>query len=81
MKNKLISLDIVEIKKLEKDEILKFYKNIISINENLSFKFILISHDTLNIPESLIDLNFIYVNLNEHIDDEVKNEKDEYQKL
>jgi hypothetical protein len=64
---------------IEEGEIIKFYQNINYINPNLMFKFILISdYDGLIIPDSLLKDNFIYINLNKHIDDDVINEKNDY---
>ena len=64
---------------IEEDEILKFYKNINNINPNLVFNFILISdYDNLIIPNSLLKDNFIYINLNNYIDDDILNETNEY---
>ena len=66
---------------LEEQEIIKFYKNIININANLVFKFILISDcDNLIIPNNLLIDNFIYINLNNYIDD-ILNEENEYFKI
>ena len=70
---------------IEENEILNFYKNIYNINPNLQFNFILISDcNDLIIPNNLLDNtlekcegvkhNFIYINLNNHIDDDVINE-------
>jgi hypothetical protein len=67
---------------IEEQEIINFYKNINNINPKLVFKFILISDcDNLIIPNSLLlKNNFIYINLNNYIDDDILNEKDDYQK-
>lgn len=66
---------------IEEDEIRNFYKNINNINPNLVFNFILISdYDNLVIPNSLLKDNFIYINLNNYIDDVILNETDDYQK-
>jgi hypothetical protein len=63
----------------EEEEILIFYKNINNINPNLVLNFILISDcNNLIIPSSLLKDNFIYINLNKHIDDDVINEKNDY---
>lgn len=67
---------------IEEDEILIFYKNIKNINPNLLFNFILISDcNDLVIPNSLLKDNFIYINLNNYIDDVVLNEKIEYSQI
>jgi hypothetical protein len=68
---------------IEEEEIIKFYKNIIRINSNLSFKFILISdYDNLIIPNNLENnKNFIYINLNNYIDDDIINETNDYFKI
>jgi len=64
---------------IEENEIINFYKNIININPNLVFKFILISDcDNLIIPNSLLKDNFIYINLNNYIDDDILNETNAY---
>ena len=64
---------------IEEDEILKFYKNVKNINTNLLFNFILISdNNDLVIPNSLLKDNFIYINLNNYIDDDILNEKNLY---
>ena len=64
---------------IEEEEILIFYKNINNINPNLVFKFILISDDNnLVIPNKLLKDNFIYINLNNYIDNDILNEKNEY---
>lgn len=68
---------------IEEDEIIKFYENIKNINCDLVFKFILISdYDDLIIPDNLINNeNFIYINLNNFIDEEVINETNDYFKI
>ena len=67
---------------IEEEEILVFYKNIININPNLEFNFILISdYNNLIIPNNLLKDNFIYINLNKYIDDDILNEKDIYLKI
>ena len=67
---------------IEKEEILKFYKNISSINPNLVFNFILISDcDGLLIPSSLLKDNFIYIDLNNYIDADILNETNNYFKI
>jgi hypothetical protein len=69
-------------KNIEEEEILKFYKNIKNINTNLLFNFILISdNNDLVIPNSLLKDNFIYINLNNYIDDDILNETNEYFKI
>ena len=67
---------------IEEEEILKFFKIINTVNPNLLFNFVLISDfNDLNIPNTLIrNNNFIYINLNKYIDDNILNEKDDYQK-
>ena len=67
---------------IEEEEILKFYKNIKNINTNLLFNFILISdNNDLVIPNSLLKDNFIYINLNNYIDDDILNETNTYFKI
>lgn len=67
---------------IEEEEILKFYKNVKNINANLLFNFILISdNNDLVIPNSLLKDNFIYINLNNYIDDDILNETNEYSKI
>jgi len=69
---------------IQEEEINKFCKNIININPNLAFKFILISDcDNLIIPKPniLYKDHFIYINLNNYIDDVVLNEKIEYSQI
>jgi hypothetical protein len=66
---------------IEEEEILKFYKNIKNINTNLLFNFILISNDNLVIPNSLLKDNFIYINLNNYIDDDIVNETNDYYRI
>jgi hypothetical protein len=67
---------------LEETEIIRFYKNIIKINPNLIFNFILISDcDNLVIPTELLKDNFIYINLNNYINDDILNELDSYLKI
>jgi hypothetical protein len=65
---------------IEEGEIIKFYENIKNINNDLLFKFVLISHcENLIIPDNLINSeNFIYINLNNFIDEEVINETNDY---
>ena len=65
---------------IEEEEIIAFYKNINSINPELLFKFILISDcDNLIIPNSLLlKDNFIYIKLNDYIDDDIINETNKY---
>ena len=64
---------------IEEDEILLFYKNINSINPDLPFNFILMSDDNaLEIPKKLLKDNFIYINLNNYINDDILNEENEY---
>jgi len=68
---------------VEEEQIHTFYKHINNINSNLSFKFILASNvDDLIVPLALLNKpNFIYVNLNNYIDDDILNEKVEYFKI
>jgi len=67
---------------IEEEEIIKFYKNIININPNLVFNFILISdHNDLVIPNNLLKNNFIYINLNNYIDNDVLNEENDFFKI
>lgn len=67
---------------LDEEQLNQFCNNITNINNNLSFKIILISDcDDLIIPDSLTNnVNFVYINLNCFIDDDIINETDEYQK-
>ena len=68
---------------LEEKEIYTFYKNINNINPNLIFNFVLISDDNdLIIPNNLLQDNFIYINLNNYVDnDDIVNETNDYQKI
>jgi len=67
---------------IEEEEILIFYKNIMNINPNLLFNFILISDcNDLVIPNSLLKDNFIYINLNNYVDDDIVNETNNYYKI
>jgi hypothetical protein len=67
---------------LEEKEIYTFYKNIKNINPNLLFNFILISDDNdLVIPNNLLKDNFIYINLNNYVDDDIVNETNDYNKI
>jgi len=52
-------------------QIYRFYENIIKINKNLIFKFILVSDDDkLEISNNLKNLNnFIYINVNDHMEE------------
>ena len=65
---------------IEEGEIIKFYENIKNINSDLLFKFVLISDcENLIISDNLINSeNFIYINLNNFIDEEVINETNDY---
>jgi hypothetical protein len=65
-------------KNMEEKEIHNFYENIITINKKLLFKFILVTDDdNLEIPISLINKqNFIYININKYIDNDIINETD-----
>ena len=67
---------------IDETQIIKFYENIIKINNNLLFKFILISDcNNLIIYDNLKNhKNFIYINLNNYIDNDIINEKNEYLK-
>jgi hypothetical protein len=67
---------------LEEREILKFQENIKKINPDLFFNFVLISDcDDLIISNSLIKENFIYINLNKYVDNDVLNETNVYFKI
>lgn len=67
---------------IEEEEIYKFYKNIKNINNNLLFNFILISdYNNLVIPSNLLKDNFIYINLNNYIDEDILNETNDYLKI
>ena len=67
---------------LEEKEIYTFYKNIKNINPNLIFNFILISDcNNLVIPNNLLKDNFIYINLNNYVDDDIVNETNDYLKI
>jgi hypothetical protein len=67
---------------LEENEIYTFYKNIKNINPDLLFNFILISDDNnLVIPNNLLKDNFIYINLNDYVDDDIVNETNDYHKI
>ena len=67
---------------LEENEIYTFYKNIKNINPDLLFNFILISDDNdLVIPNNLSKDNFIYINLNNYVDDDIVNETNDYHKI
>lgn len=68
---------------LQEDEILRFYTNISRLNPSLVFKFVLISDfDDLLIPASLTsNPDFLYINLNKYIDDDVLNEPNAYFKI
>jgi hypothetical protein len=67
---------------IEEEEIYKFYKNIENINNNLLFNFILISdYNNLVIPSNLLKDNFIYINLNDYVDDDILNEINPYLKI
>ena len=68
------------INNIEEEQINIFYKNISNINNKLVFKFILVSDDNnFILPYSLLHIeNFIYINLNKYVDDDVINENNEY---
>lgn len=67
---------------IEEEEIIRFYKNITNINPNLEFNFILISdYNDLIIPNDLLKDNFMYINLNNYIDDDILNETNTYLKI
>jgi hypothetical protein len=65
---------------IEENEINNFYENIIRINNNLNFHFILVSdYDNINISENLLlKKNFKYINLKDFYNDDIINEKDDY---
>lgn len=69
-----------DLNNLEEDEIYNFFKIINNLNPELIFKFILISDcDNLVLPENLLNKDgFIYINLNNYIDDDVINEPNGY---
>jgi hypothetical protein len=68
---------------LEEEEILKFYKYIKDINSKLLFNFILISHcGNLVLPNNLLKKNdFIFINLNNYIDNDTLKETNNYLKI
>jgi hypothetical protein len=68
---------------IEENQIFNFYRNIKKINNNLNFKFVLVSDcDKLVLSKNLLNLtNFMYINLNNYMDDDVINETDEFQKI
>ena len=68
---------------IEEEQILIFIQHIKNNNTNLLFKFILISdYDNIIIPNSLINNEyFIFINLNNYIDEEVLNETNKYFKI
>jgi hypothetical protein len=68
---------------LEEKEIHNFYENIKNINKDLVFVFILISdNNSLIIPTTLSEKqNFMYIELNNYIDDDILNEEDIYYKI
>ena len=67
---------------IEEEEIIRFYKNIKNINNNLIFNFILISdNNDLVIYNLLKNDNFIYINLNNYVDDDILNETNNYFKI
>jgi hypothetical protein len=67
---------------IEEEEIYRFYENIKNINPNLLFNFILISeYNDLVIPNNLLKDNFIYINLNNYVDDDILNETNNYTKI
>ena len=70
-------------KDLQEEEILLFYTNIRRLNPSLAFKFILISDsDDLLIPARLTSTaDFLYINLNKYVDDDVLNETNPYFKI
>ena len=67
---------------LEEEEIIDFYNNLYNINKKILFKFVMVSDcENLKLPKSLLDKeNFIYINLNNYLDDEIMNETNEYLK-
>lgn len=68
---------------LEEEEILKFYKYIKDINSKLLFNFILISDcGDLVLPNNLLKKNdFIFINLNNYIDNDTLKETNNYLKI
>jgi len=68
---------------IEENQINIFYNNIKNINNQLFFKFILISDfDNLIIPETLLTKeNFVFINLNDYIDEDILNETNYYCKI
>ncbi len=67
---------------IEEEEIIRFYKNIKNINNNLIFNFILISDFVdLVIPSNLLKDNFIYINLNNYVDNDISNKTNNYLKI
>jgi hypothetical protein len=67
---------------LEEEEIYNFYKNIYDINPELDFYLILVSDDnSLIIPNKLFKYKFLYINLNNYIDDDILTEENEYFKI
>ena len=66
----------------EENEILKFQENIKKINPDLIFSFVLISDcNDLIISNNLLSKNFIYINLNNYINDDILNENNVYFKI
>jgi len=68
---------------IDENQINIFYNNIKNINNQLFFKFILISDfDNLIIPETLLTKeNFVFINLNDYIDEDILNETNSYCKI
>lgn len=67
---------------LEENEIALFFENIKSINPRLVFNFVLISDcNDLVIPTTLVNEQFIYINLNNYIDDDILKETIGYFKI
>ena len=67
---------------IEENEILKFQENIKKINPDLIFSFVLISDcNDLIISNNLLSKNFIYINLNNYINDDILNENNVYFKI
>ena len=62
---------------------MKFYKYIKDINSKLLFNFILISHcGNLVLPNNLLKKNdFIFINLNNYIDNDTLKETNNYLKI
>jgi hypothetical protein len=72
-----------DAKDIEVKEIIYFFRKIKEINYKLVFKFILISDcNNLIVPNTLKNTtNFIYIDLNDYIDEDITNESDKYLKI